>query len=168
MIIRIVRIVLGCIIFCDDCICRQIQEQSHVLFGHVPGKDFLKAVIPYDLTNHHPCSHTKAAASIYPVFFFGQFRIREILQEIPVRQHLRGILMVPLSYRYPFGIRFLRILVINPIIFVINVFSPGLLSIRDFPMYYRYINLKIQVHSALLYRRIYAYKKYSTKPGSMQ
>lgn len=52
---------------------------------------------------------------------------------------------------------FLRCLIIDPVVFVINIVHITLFSIGDFTIRFRYFYQKIQIHNASIYRCIYAY-----------
>ncbi len=157
MIVCIVRIILTCIIFRNNAIRSKIKHQTEIFSIYIFTKDIRKLVFLNNLSDHQPGSDSEAAASHSSVNSFRDIFIREILEIVFIRLHPGRILLGFLTYGCSLRICFLRCLIIDPVVFVINIVHITLFSIGDFTIRFRYFYQKIQIHNASIYRCIYAY-----------
>lgn len=123
MVICIVWIVLCSIVFCNDRVYCQIQKKPQVTLFKIPTKELDQVVFFYNFTQYKICSHTQAAASGCPVFCLWKLCIWKIFQEILIRLHQFRVCFRQLSYCYSFWKSILPDRVINPVIFILNIYS---------------------------------------------
>ena len=87
MIIRIIRIILRRIIFCDDGIGCQIKKQTTVLYTEILRQDIRQSIAFHDLSNDHKGSYPDTAAVLCSGFQFRQLHIPKIFQIVLIGNH---------------------------------------------------------------------------------
>lgn len=75
MVICIIRIVLGCIVFCNDRIYSQIKKKPQITLFKVLTQYLLQIIFFYNFTQHKACSYTQTTAPGCPIFCLWKFTI---------------------------------------------------------------------------------------------
>ena len=147
MVVCIVGIVLRCIVFSDDRICRQIQEKSTV-FSDDPCHHVIKAIVFDDSLDDDICPYPKAVAPGRIRLDFRQIHSREKLQIVFIWLHHLRIIGANLSYGCSLWCVVLFVRVVYAIEFILNVCRRfGLLKVR-FPFDICYSHSEIKIHFA--------------------
>ena len=150
MIVRIVRIVLRCIVFRDDGIRRQIQNQPTVSGAEGCLQFLIQAHVFHHLIDHHvsSCFECTATAGIFTLL--RRFHLREVLPKVLVRAHHARIFIRQLADRRSLHRGVLAFRIIHTLVLIVHVLRVSLLTKSDFSLLIRHIHKIIKIHGLLL------------------
>ena len=144
MIVRIIRIILAGVVFRNDGIRCQIQEET--------GDDLIQMILGNDLSDHDKCSDPEAGAPVSDFPGFRKFCLRKVFQEVSVWIHRLSRNIQALADR-----RILRngIMLIRTVLAIVSIVNIGYSTDRfprDSMPGIRNFDLVIEIHGALLTR----------------
>ena len=113
-----------------------------VFHADIFAEDIRQPVFLYDLFDHEPCADPQAAAPRAPVLHLRDILIREVFEVVLVRLHLRRISVGFLPDSSSFGVCFLRRLIINTVVFIVDIVHSVFSAVGDLARRIGYIYQK--------------------------